>query len=185
MDDDRWLILRTRSRDTLALVKDLLAAGFDAWAPKRTFAKQGKGEMLTLTAPLLPSFAFARASHIHALLVLADEPVKPCPDFSVFHYNDRIPVVRDDELHRMRQIEANDLKRLEAARKPRRREIKFFPGDTIRLAIGAWAGKVGTVERDDGKTINLSVEGWPVKISAFHLTDEMAFIAQQPAAKAA
>lgn len=171
---DHWLILRTSGRNTLKLAEQLVREGFHAWAPKRTFFQKGKGEMLTVTAPLLPSFAFARAEHIHSLLAMADDPVKPCVDFSVFRddmHPDRIPLIRDGELHHLRLVEAGDLRRLEVGMAKRRKPI-LNPGDSIRLTSGAFAGMVGTVERDSGKYIEVDLGLRSVKICAFHLGEE-------------
>lgn len=184
-----WIILRTSSRNTLRLAAQLIKDGFDAWTPARTFRKRvpRKNEVYEITAPLLPSFAFARANHIHTLLALAEEPVKPHPDFSVFHYLNEIPMIADGELHPLRMIEDRDQRRLEAERLScRRRQVMFKPGSNIRIAVGAFAGMLGTVEKDDGKfaLVNFGL-GKPVKISTFILTGENILCSPQPTAEAA
>lgn len=174
MLNDHWLILRTSSRNTLRLCEQLVREGFDAWAPKRTFAKKGKSGMLTVISPLLPSFAFARAEHVHSLLALENDPVKPCADFSVFRdimCPDRVPLVLDGELHRLRMVEANDLRRLEEG-KAKRRKPEFSPGQSIRLTAGAYAGMTGRVIRDDGKYVSIDLGLRSVKISSSQLGDD-------------
>lgn len=172
--NDHWLILRTSSRNTLRLCEQLIREGFDAWAPKRTFAKKGKSGMLTVTAPLLPSFAFARAEHVHSLLALENDPVKPCADFSVFRddmFPDGVPLILDSELHHLRRAEANDLRRLEEG-KAKRRKPQFHPGQSIRLTAGAYAGMTGKIIRDDGKYVSIDLGLRSVKILSFHMGEE-------------
>lgn len=180
--DNHWLILRTSSRNTLRLTAQLIKDGFDAWTPKRTFAKQGNG--LAVTAPMLPSFAFARANHVHSLLALSDDP--RCQiDFGIFTFLDQIPFVCDVELEPLRRIEANDLRRLEEG-KAKRRKPAFLPGQSIRLTVGAYAGMTGKVVRDDGKYISIDLGPRSVKISSFHLGEESVSLAVETvSAKAA
>lgn len=170
--NDHWLILRTSSRNTLRLCEQLIREGFDAWAPKRTFAKKGKSGMLTVTAPLLPSFAFARAEHVHSLLALENDPVKPCADFSVFRddmFPDGVPLILDSELHPLRAREEWE-KRMMRRRKPKVRV--FRPGETVRIEEGAFAGMSGSVKRDDGKFATVLFGNREVKISTFILVGE-------------
>jgi hypothetical protein len=170
-----WIILRTGSRNTLKLVKDLVKDGYVAWTPARTFRKRAPRNLGTyeITAPMLPSFAFARADHIHALLELSDSPRKPCPDFSVFHYLNGIPIVGDAELNSLRRLEENDRKRLEAQRRiDRKREVLFNPGDLIKVTVGAFSGMSGTVTNDDGRFALICFGDMNVKISTSLLSAE-------------
>lgn len=184
-----WVILRTSSRNTLKLAEQLVKEGFVAWTPARTFRKRvpRKSEIYEVTAPLMPTFAFAHADQVHSLLTLAEEPMKPCPDFSVFRYMNGIPLVADHELSPLRSIEERDRRRLEAERLAcRRRQVMFQPGQRIRIETGPFSGMSGVVERDDGKFALVSFGKLkPVKFSTFILTGENILCPPQPTAKAA
>jgi hypothetical protein len=173
--DDHWLILRTSSRATIALADCLLRDGYEAWTPVHTFMKRAprRRELNEVVVPMLPSFAFARAQHIHSLLALAESFSKPCPDFSVFHYMNNVPLVSDGELSSLRNLEESCRQRAAVEkRKSNRREILFRAGDAIRINGGAFAGMDGVVENDDGKFAMVSFGGTKVKIATFLLAND-------------
>lgn len=171
---DHWLILRTASRSTLALAESLAKSGYDVWTPVRTFNKRAprRREISQVVVPMLPSFAFAKASHIHALLEMAEAFTKPCPDFSVFHYLNDIPLVRDEELESLRNLEARDRRQAEIERFKTGRQIRFKGGETIRIDEGAFAGMDGVVQYDDGKYAMVSFGRTKVKIATFLLAND-------------
>lgn len=163
-----WVILRTKGRDTLELAEKLARAKFMVWTPTHVERKHSPHNRLgvEIAAPLLPTFAFARARHLHSLLAMSGAPRKACPDFSVFHYMDQIPLIADNELDALRQVEERE--RLNSLRrKPRAR--KFDSGDEIRIDQGAFAGMSGIVEQDDGKFAMVLFGRTAVKIATFML----------------
>lgn len=143
-----WCILRTSCRKTLELAESLCAGGFNAWTPierVRVSKKRGK-----VNAPFMPSWVFARSEHLLDLLGLADMPRKQQPDFSVFHYRDLIPLIRDGALDSLRQHErASD----ERYRIDERKATvqKFTSGESVKISEGAFAGMSGTIKRSGGK----------------------------------
>jgi len=174
---DGWVILRTAARQTLAVAEHLAVGGFNVWAPSRIHTKRAPRRRTTkeITAPIMPSFVFARSSHIHALLILSEAPSRSCPDFSVFRHNGAIPIISCAELEPLRFIE-----RMEAARLRKQRamgakpQISFASGEVIRINGGSFAGLSGVVQSDDGRFAEVSFGTFKVKISTFLLRDDMA-----------
>lgn len=186
---DKWVILRTSSRNTMRLVSDLLRDGFEIWTPQRTFCKRAPRNLgvYQVNAPMLPSFAFAKASHVHSLMALSNDLVKPCPDFSVFHYMNEIPLIGDHELESLRMLEERERRRAETDQlASRKRQVIFRPGEKIRIEFGAFAGMSGVIEKDDGRFALVSFDGLkPVKFSTFILSGKNILCSSTPTDKAA
>jgi transcription antitermination factor NusG len=172
---DGWVILRTASRQTIAVADHLAAGGLEVWVATRQFLKRTprRPSARECREAILPSFVFARSRHAHALMILAEAPSKSCPDFTVFKANGSIPVIADSELAQLRFIE-----KAEAARWMRQRMKQKAPayesGDVVRIRSGSFAGLTGTVESDDGKFAEISFGPFKVKISTFLLRNDMA-----------
>ena len=68
-----WFILRTAGRSTLSLAKTLAEDGFEVWTPARmqVIRVPRMNVRREVRLPLLPSFVFVRAPHLHDLLELA------------------------------------------------------------------------------------------------------------------
>jgi hypothetical protein len=184
-----WCILRTASRRTLELVEKLKEAGIEAWTPAKVHRKRlpRRRTIVEVEAPILPSFAFARAADINWLLAMSDSPNSPCPDFSVFMQKDRVPVVSEDALGPLRLIEEREAAKLLRERAKSNRKARFKCGDPIRVEAGPFGGLSGIVKSDDGKFTLVSFAGFEVKISSFILAENL-LGSEQPngsAAKAA
>lgn len=184
-----WCILRTSGPRTLALARSLAAAGFEVWTPQRTtrrvLRKGRKGERkIQVDAPILPTFVFARATHLSALAYAAAEPVSPHPPFSLFRHGGRIPLVNGADIAGLQEEESravdawqaqqNADTREEAQRiriaalntERARRKAKcaerrsFVPGDTVDVAeMPALAGMSGVIVRGHGTSAVVAFGG--------------------------
>ncbi len=121
-----------------------------------------------MQAPLMPTYVFALACHLEQLSRLANADRKACPDFSIFHYLDRIPLIADTELIAVREIEQD-----EARRANRKRKVKpLSRGDTVNITDGGFAGMSGVVEHSDGRYTMVLFGRMEVKISTFLLRSD-------------
>lgn len=158
--DDQWCVLRVAGRSTLALAASLGRAGYEVWTPTetRTVRVPRANVRRTVTLPLMPSYVFAKATRLLDLFQLADEPL-PHARFSVWHDQNRIPLIADRHL-------AN-LRRLEAKRTPRKKaERSFAPGAEVKVGAGAFGGMIGRVERSDtGQTLVCFSDKFVVKLA--------------------
>ncbi len=180
-----WCILRTSGRTTLRLAETLAEDGFDVWTPieNRTIRVPRKNVRRPITLPLMPSYVFARAHHLVDLLQMAAMGFKPRRkanqpahvDFTVMHYNDRIPVIGEAQLHSLRRLEHKLKPKVKAAR-------TFGQGVQVRVKIegGSFAGMKGVVRRSDhGLTLVCFDNRMEVKINT-SLLDEDAIGTTQP-----
>jgi transcription antitermination factor NusG len=153
-----WIILRTAGRSTLGLAETLNEDGYEAWTPveTRNIRIPRANVRRTVRLPIMPSYVFVRAEHLIDLIQLAAMKPKPRrrslqpahPDFSVMHYHDRIPIIADNTLQSLRNIEAK--------RRPREKVAALAPGLSVRVKTegGSFAGMRGKVERsDEGNTL--------------------------------
>lgn len=177
-----WCILRTSGRHTLVLAQTLRDDGFEVWTPETVLSCRlpRRKSRVDRTAAMLPTFVFAGSRHIPDLLTLSDAPKKRAPNFSVFRYLGRVPVVADRDLEAIRDVEK--LERMRAKRKAPRRT--FDPGTTVRVEEGAFSGMSGIVEDGGGKHVLVCFHGISVKIASFLLVKDEANTAH-PAAEAA
>lgn len=174
---DGWCILRCAPARTLKLAASLDDAGIEAWTPGETQQRRrGRArERVDVEAPIMPTFVFARASHLPAIADVVRAPVSPHPAFSLFRLHGRIPLVAERDIAALRRIEERG--RLRQLRGERR----VIPiGTEIRMTEGSFAGMAGVVEDGDGKFALVAFGGsFRVKIATFLLrTDE---VQQQPA----
>lgn len=196
--ENSWIILRTSGRSTLVLAKSLEEDGFEVWTPVRTqvIRVPRMNVRREVRLPLLPSFVFVRAHHLHGLLELEKMAVKPRRlvsgerhsqpahrSFSVFRYLDQIPTVADRHLEPLRQRQAQ-LQRLAV---PKSALPRFDRGQRVRVTRGVYQGCVGKVERcKDGLALVLSPAwNFPVKIPTWLLSEDEALSATKPTLKAA
>lgn len=158
-----WCILRTSGKHTLDLASTLALDGYSVWTPSRTQGRRlpRTRAQIEIPAPLLPSFVFAAARYVSDLLVLSDIPRKRQPDFSVFHYMRRIPLILDSELAGLRNEEARAI--------PKNRRRHLAKNDVVRIEDGAFAGMSGIVQYDSGKYAMVLFGGMAVKIATFLL----------------
>lgn len=166
---DRWCILQMRASRTIMVTESLALAGFEVWTPIVTIVKrQTKARARKkITAPAMPTYAFARAVHLADLLAEAKNPTSNHPDFKVYREYDRYPLISDRELDGLRMEERKQ--------KPRKEAPVFGVGDPVRVTDGIAAGMSGIIERAKGKYAlvcfpNGSV---PIEISTFALVSDV------------
>lgn len=173
-----WCILRCAGRVTLRLAQTLGEDGFEVWTPRETrrIRIPRANVRREATLALLPSYVFARTSHLIDLLELAAMPVKPRrgynfdkpahPGFRVMKSERGIPVVGDRDLDALRFLEAR--------RTPIRKAIRTFPaGVRVRVEGGSFGGMSGRVERsDEMHTLVCFSDKYVVKIPTSILREE-------------
>ena len=167
-----WCILRTGASRTLPLVASLQEAGFDVWSPVQTLTRR-RGparDRVEYTAPMMPTFVFARADRRHELAQIAAQPFSEHPGFSVFRYLGAIPTIGDAEISEARRIE----ERGKRAAKMGQRQA-FTIGQPVKVKEGPGAGLSGEVVKDgDGKFVLVAFAGINMKIGSWLLgTDEV------------
>jgi hypothetical protein len=121
----RWCILRTSGGRTLALADSLMAAGIEAWTPRRTLRREKPGRcrlidgskpVVEIEAPILPTIVFVPAGAMAALATIAADPASPHPPFSLFRHGDRYPLIGVAELRGLRQAEQEAADLIQAIR---------------------------------------------------------------------
>ncbi len=162
-----WCILRTAGQRTLAVAASLAAAGFDVWTPAQTaIRRKGRArERVEYQAAVMPTFVFVRADRVADLLTIIALPVSPHPQFSLFRYMGRVPLIGDAEIAGARQVEERSKR---AALMGQRKA--FVAGDRVRVSDGPGAGLCGSVVKDgDGKFVMVAFGGAMLKIGAWLL----------------
>lgn len=165
-----WCILRTAGARTLPLARSLAAAGVEAWTPSATISKRRARSktLIDVEAPILPTFVFARACHLRALLSDAASPVNPHPPFSVFRYSGKFPLIAEAEIEGLRREEQRG-----QIRKLRTQRKVFARDASVRVPDGPFAGMSGVVSECDGKYAVVAFGGgMRVKIATFLLEAE-------------
>lgn len=185
-DEEGWIILRTSGGNTLRLARTLREDGFEVWSPagQRMIRVPRFNARRPVSFPLLPSFVFARSRHMLDLLDLAAMPERPRRGpggrepahaaFSVFHSNDRIPVIAEADLDALRLAEAGP---------GRRRSVRRYAhGAKVRIVEGSFGGLTGTVVQSDERvTLVAFGRNWQVKIETSILRQNDAHDASDPA----
>jgi|SRR5689334_11957452 len=191
MIEDSWCILRTAGRSTMKLAETLAKDGYEVWTPIETrMVRQPRANARReVRLPIMPTYVFARASHLVDLLQLAAMPVKPRrgaglkeaahSSFTVLHAFGRIPLVAERHL--------SELRRLEAKRTPIKRAAYSFPRNaSAKVKDGAFGGLVGVVVRSTPKSTVLRFGGgFPVEIPTSLLSEDAIRIDQSATLKAA
>jgi transcription antitermination factor NusG len=144
----QWCILRCSGQKTLRLAASLAEAGYEVWSPIETkrIRIPRANVRREVTLPIMPSYVFARATHLIDLLQLAGRPAHAYAhaDFSVMRHGESIPLVRDDSLQALR--------RLEAKRTAKKRADRVFGSGVdvqVKIEGGSFAGMKGRVEKSD------------------------------------
>lgn len=177
MGNKDWCILRTSSRHTIPLSESLAEDGFEVWTPieTRQIRIPRKNVKREIRLPIMPSYVFAQAHHLIDLLQLADMPVKPRrtfgkpahAGFSVMHaFGDQIPLVRDQHLTKLRELEIKKTPK-------RKAERTFDAGIQVRVGEGggSFSGMTGTVRKSDkGYTLVCFNDRYTVKINTLLLS---------------
>lgn len=161
----QFCILRTSGSKTLALANSLSKSGLDVWTPieRRTRRKPRSKEIVEITFPIMPTYVFARASDLPALVQLSEAIVSPHPDFSVFRYHGTFPLVSEQELAPIRAIEARTA--------PKEAWPAFTQGEKVKLSQAGFEGMSGIVEVEQGQYVLVAFPGFstPIKVSALLL----------------
>lgn len=163
--NDQWCILRMAGPRTLAVAESLKQAGYDAWTPvgfssKRKSRNPAKERALV---PVMPTYVFARASHLLDLMAEVRRPSSAHPAFSVFRWHDRVPLIADCSL--------DFLRRAERRQRPPKAEREFTKGEMVRIEDGGFAGMSGIVETGKGQYTMVCFPGFnvPIKVSTLLL----------------
>jgi transcription antitermination factor NusG len=168
-DNGEWIVLRTGSAQTLPLVRSLRDYGVEVWSPVKTISKRRprSNERREVTVAILPSYVFARASHLADLMVAANRSVSPHPPFSVFKYCGKVPIISDRSLENLRRIEKRAL--------PEKAARQFKQGERVRITEGGFAGMTGIVKTGRGRYTMVLFPGFsmPIKVKSMLLVDEI------------
>lgn len=167
MRNGTWLILRTSGSQTPRLAKSLADAGLEVWTP---FEERKLKNNRKAVLPLLPSYVFARSTHLLELLRLIEAKKRlasPHADFSLMRGAEHgIVAVADEHL--------NGLRTLEQKRAPRRRAAKLPEGVRIRVKQegGSFAGMAGRVVRSgEHQTLAILDGRLKVELPTFMLSE--------------
>lgn len=161
-----WCILRTGGSRTLQLSHSLAMAGFEVWSPVELQVRRNGGARTRTErmVAVMPTYVFARATHLPDLVEASLAPVSPHPDFSVFRFDDRYPLIDDRELSHLRAIE-----RMAAVKK---KPVVFETGTSVRAHDGPFEGLTGrVVETSKGQFTLVAFPRFniPVKFSTWQL----------------
>lgn len=165
----QWCILRMAAARTLSVAKSLARDGFDVWTPVevRQQRRARSRERVEKEIALMPTYVFAPAERLRDLVSLSVLQFSPYPDFTVFRYQDRFPVIADETLRPLRIAERKGT--------PLEKVRKFTQGERVKLLERGFEGLSGIVETDDGKFALVCFPGFniPIKVASMHLlTDE-------------
>lgn len=167
MSNSDWCILRTSSRHTIPLSEALADDGFEVWTPieTRVIRVPRNNVKREIRLPIMPSYVFARAHHLIDLFQRAELPI--APRFSVMHaFGDQIPMVRDQHLLKLRELEIKKTPK-------RKAERTFDPGVIVRVGEGggSFSGMTGAVRKSDkGYTLVCFNDRYTIKINTLLLS---------------
>jgi hypothetical protein len=168
LDLGSWCILRMASTDTLRLARSLTDAGLSVWTPveRRVARLRLDRSRIHRETALMPSYAFGRVEHVDELLRLAMIPHREHPRFSVFRYNNGIPLIADDQLEALRGEEERTARVFDKFLRRGMKGPRLAPGSEVRLPDGPFAGITGIVEGTEGQftLIDIIVFGRPAQI---------------------
>jgi transcription antitermination factor NusG len=165
-----WCVLRMSGQRTQAVTDSLTAAGFEVWTPLCEESRRRPRSKVRVRriVPVMPTYVFARATHLHDLLAEASNPTTDHPPFSVFRWDGRIPLIADRHLNALRVAEQK--------RKTGKAAPSFAAGEIVRVIDGPAAGLSGIVERSKGKfaLVAFPDSQVPMDISTFLLVPDAA-----------
>lgn len=170
----RWCILRMSPSRTLAVADALKDAGYDAWTPAEELTRRigHARKRVTVPAPLLPSFVFARYDRLADLVAFSRAPAltfevfdtelrrmvtKGCPFFRVFRHEGKYPWVSDRALDALRLAEQRG--------KPIVKARVFQPGEAVKCPDAGFDGLTGVVTTTRGRRALVCFEGFAIPIS--------------------
>jgi hypothetical protein len=207
ISSEGWCILRTSGGRTLPLANSLAQSGFEVWTPKRVTKRPAPGQarrlvmgrrrkMIEIETAILPGFVFARAHQLDDLARIADAAeIGPYPDFSIFKFGGRAPIVGDSSVQGLRDAEtdaravlrserdaetrdetrqnrAHQLRTLRARARAMKRECKTFdPGQDVVIAdMPSMAGMTGKVVSEKSGAFMIDFGGaLPMKVEAWRV----------------
>lgn len=169
-----WCILRMSPSRTLAVADALKEAGYDVWTPAEvTTRRVGLArKQVSVPAPLLPSFVFARYDRLAELIAFSRAPAltfevfdtelrrmvtKGCPFFRVFRHEGKYPSVDDRALDALRLAEQRG--------KPIAKARVFQPGEAVKCPDAGFDGLTGVVTTTRGRHALVCFEGFAIPIS--------------------
>lgn len=174
LDLGSWCILRMAGASTLRVADSLASAGLDVWTPREQSSLRAGPQRSRKRAlvPAMPTYAFARAVHLPALVAESHKLVSAHPDFSVFRRHDHFPLIADVDLEPLRIAERRG--------QPIEKAARYSKGDVVRCAQAGFEGLPGIVEITRGKFALVCFHGFgiPVKV-------ETALLSPQAQTKAA
>lgn len=173
----RWCILKTSPSLTLELSDTLSQSGYQTWTPMEIV----KGRLGRSRAPanklsaMMPTFVFADADRAIDLIRLSLTPRKPHADFSVFRYLDRVGVIADTELEKVRLAEQEAEKMRGGCRgNPFEKGAEIMVSPEAAGALGAFIGLPGVIEQSDYRATLVCFGGrFPVKIDTLQLREDI------------
>ncbi len=167
-----WCILRCKSANTLPLLKSLGREGIEVWSPVERVTKRVPRANIrrVIDHALLPSYIFAAASDLPALIALCEAPASEHRDFRVFHHHGRLPLIADATLAPLRLLEER-LALSELKRRSRGQMPRLNRGDEVKLTEGGFAGLAGVIELVGKQFTSVRFKGFslPLKIANFYL----------------
>ena len=182
---ERWCILRTSGSRTLMLANSLAAAGFDVWTPRETveWRRPRSNERLEREVPIMPSFVFVRSRELPDLVRLLSLPVSPHPQFSIFQFAGRVPMLSDASMQAVKKVEADLAEALANKRAAAQRRADIEAQKQARkvkrdLAIGgaatvaahaAFVGVTGVLQASDGRDAWIKFGAMTIKVDAWHV----------------
>jgi transcription antitermination factor NusG len=161
-----WAILRCKGSSTLRLARSLSAEGYGAWTPTEIQVKRNRqnSQRTESMVAVMPTYVFVPAEHLLTMLEESEMPASLHPDFSVFRYNDRFPLIAEAELTALRHIE----RKAAAKASP----VVFPSGQPVRSPDGPFQGLTGqVVETTKGEFTLVAFPGFniPVKFASWKL----------------
>jgi transcription antitermination factor NusG len=165
-----WLILQCSASKTLDLAKSLTEAGYEAWAPITREERRSEDQRTReeVAVPLMPSFVFARACHLHPLLALVRSPSL---QYRIWDSEQRKMVTRGHPRFRIFRAdrfiadrELDPLRRLEKKPRPKRVERTFALGQRVRTDEAGFQGLTGTVVAIIGKKVSVAFPKWAIDV---------------------
>lgn len=160
-----WCILRMSGGKTMPVFRSLADAGFDVWTPVESQSRRlpRSKEKRTISFPVMPTYVFARAHQIEDMIAISQSSLSEHPQFSVFRYLDRYPVISDASLEPLRIAERK-------GQPPELRPV-FSEGDDVCVTDGPASGMSGVVKSAQGNYAVVCFPGGnlPLKIATFVL----------------
>ena len=173
---ETWCILRTAPSRTLRLAASLDEAGFRVWTPVecKTYRAPRSTAMIERTNPIMPTFVFADADRLGELLMLSKAFVMEHPDFSVFRFQGRAPIIRDASLATLRQVEQRAAAAADRRRRSKVKRPAFRQGEDVRVPGGPFQGMSGRVEQQRGKFVVVCFDRMTITVDAWQVVPDSA-----------